>query len=241
MSVNKNAYNHIADAYVESDKKPDKYYSILPTVLQLAGNVLGKTVLDLGCGAGFFTEAFAALGAKQVIGIDNAEAMLELARVHKSEQTEYVLANIFTDPMPRADIINSPFVLNYAEHVDELKKYIQSLYEALNSEGKLILVFDLPSGKDLKKFGAKKILKEQRDATDITIELYNQEGAILCTLHAQYYVEETIVKNLKAAGFNCITKHMPIISDEGMERFGEEFWAGYRENCELGYITAEKK
>lgn len=56
-----------------------------------------------------------------------------------------------------------------------------------------------------------------------------------------YYTEETIIKSLEAARFVHITKHSPLISDEGMNRFGKEYCDGYKENCELEYITAEKK
>lgn len=39
----------------------------------------GKTVLDIGCGPGHYCIAFAQQGAKEVLGIDFAPAMIELA------------------------------------------------------------------------------------------------------------------------------------------------------------------
>jgi predicted RNA methylase len=38
-------------AYQQTDEKPDKLYSHLPTVLEIAGDLRGQTVLDLGCGS----------------------------------------------------------------------------------------------------------------------------------------------------------------------------------------------
>lgn len=46
----------------------------------------GKTIVDVGCGSGRYCLAFAAEGASRVIGIDFAEAMIELARRHAREQ-----------------------------------------------------------------------------------------------------------------------------------------------------------
>ena len=100
-----------------------------------------------------------------MIGIDNSEEMLGLANQRKSDRVEYRLADIFVDELPRADFINSPFVVNYAKNLGELMLYVKALYKALNSDGKLILVYDLPSGENLKKFGARKLLSENKSRT----------------------------------------------------------------------------
>lgn len=84
-----------------------------------------------------FSEEFVKHGARKVIGIDNSEAMIALANEQKLEHSEYRLTDIFIDPLPSADIINSPFVLNYAENTGELEKYVISLHEALNNNGRL--------------------------------------------------------------------------------------------------------
>src|SRR5687768_5834889 len=39
----------------------------------------GKTILDVGCGSGRFCIAFAQAGAKKVVGVDFARAMIEIA------------------------------------------------------------------------------------------------------------------------------------------------------------------
>ncbi len=48
------------------------------------GSLDGKQVLDVGCGGGILAEAMAARGA-QVLGIDLAEASLEIAALHRFE------------------------------------------------------------------------------------------------------------------------------------------------------------
>ncbi|MGV2480353.1 UNVERIFIED_CONTAM: 3-demethylubiquinone-9 3-O-methyltransferase, partial [Salmonella enterica subsp. enterica serovar Weltevreden] len=48
---------------------------------QCAGGLAGKKALDVGCGGGILTEALAAKGA-QALGIDMAEDVLEVARLH---------------------------------------------------------------------------------------------------------------------------------------------------------------
>lgn len=92
LDVN-NDYDVLADSYQSTDVKPDKKYSILPTVLMLIGELNGKTVLDLGCGSGFFTRYFA-LTASKVIGIDNSSEQIVRAKQHSTSNVDYILANI---------------------------------------------------------------------------------------------------------------------------------------------------
>lgn len=45
-----------------------------------AGDVTGKSVLDIGCGSGIYSADFARRGAKRVVGVDFSANMLDLAR-----------------------------------------------------------------------------------------------------------------------------------------------------------------
>jgi 2-polyprenyl-6-hydroxyphenyl methylase/3-demethylubiquinone-9 3-methyltransferase len=51
-----------------------------------AGGLKGKTVLDVGCGGGLLTEAMAKAGAN-ALGIDLADASIEVARQHAKDQS----------------------------------------------------------------------------------------------------------------------------------------------------------
>src|SRR5580692_10853757 len=45
-----------------------------------AGDVAGKSILDIGCGSGIYAVDFARRGAKRVLGVDFSGNMLRLAR-----------------------------------------------------------------------------------------------------------------------------------------------------------------
>lgn len=70
----------------ESEFKP--LHAINPLRLgwiqEIAGDLAGRTVLDVGCGGGILAESMAAAGA-QVTGIDLAERSLTVARLHGLE------------------------------------------------------------------------------------------------------------------------------------------------------------
>jgi len=235
-----NDYNKLSESYQQTAVKPDKQFSTLPTVLKIAGNFENKIVLDLGCGSGFFSNEFAHNGAKKVFGVDNSVEQINLAKKNPLENTEYVLADIFKDNLPVADIVNAPYVVNYATDINQLVKLFQNIYASLNKNGMLIIVVDLPEGKDLKKFGAvKNVLGEKIDGAKIEINLFNGEKFI-CTLNAVYFLPSTLEKTLRSIGFSDIAWHKPIVSDDGIKKFGEDFWKDYVESPELGYLTAIK-
>lgn len=71
------------DLYIAEKKQRDfnRYYQSDPVVLGLLQNIEKQTVLDVGCGNGYFSEILASRGA-HVVGIDISNNMIELARRH---------------------------------------------------------------------------------------------------------------------------------------------------------------
>lgn len=57
-------------------------YERFERTLEACHPVVGKTVLDIGCGSGQYVVAFAQRGALEVVGVDGAENMLRLAAQH---------------------------------------------------------------------------------------------------------------------------------------------------------------
>lgn len=233
-----NNYDKIAEKYVETDSKPDKQFSILPTVLSLTGDLSQKTVLDIGCGSGFFTRALARL-AKRVVGIDNSEEQIRLAKENQILNEKYIISDFRKNELPSSDVIVAPFVFGYCKDIAELKGFFAKIHKSLSANGKMIGVIDLPSNLDLKRFGAVKRLSSNTDGSEMEIALTNGENDI-CILRAYYFTPETIDRVLREVGFQDIKWHDPIISQEGLDALPQGFWDGYTDNSELGYFTATK-
>ncbi len=242
-----NNYNVLSKAYQKTDVKPDKLFSILPTTLHLLKPLSGKYVLDVGCGSGFFSRAIAKDGAHRVYGIDNCIRQIRKAKKNNGEKIVYFLADMFNSQLPRCDIINAPFVINYAKSISKLKCLLTRFYNSLNYGGKFLAVVDLPDIKQKtdgierkKAFGAvKKFSGKLKDGTRINILLYNNKKYI-CRLTSYYYSKETLGDILRNVGFSNIKWHKPFVSKQGKTLFGADFWKYYKEYCELGYVTAKK-
>jgi ubiquinone/menaquinone biosynthesis C-methylase UbiE len=85
----KAAYDQIAewyDEYITTGSQGDLFADlVIPSLLQLAGDVEGQRLLDLACGQGVVARELARRGAI-VIGLDISAQLLEIANRH--EQTE---------------------------------------------------------------------------------------------------------------------------------------------------------
>ncbi|MFT7557503.1 MAG: 2-polyprenyl-3-methyl-5-hydroxy-6-metoxy-1,4-benzoquinol methylase [Planctomycetota bacterium] len=227
--------------YQITDQKPDKKYSILPTVMSLLGDISDKTVVDLGGGTGFFSHHIARLQPKMIIGIDNSVLKIGLAGSReKLPNVLHALGDVFFHDIPNSDIVLGAFVINYAEHVVQLENLLRRVFKSLNLEGRFIGVVDLPSGKDLTAFGAKKQLSEQKDGAKMFIHLYNEDGNSTCTLEANYFLRETYESIAKKVGFTSFSWKKPVISDEGRDRYPDMDWESYVSDPELGYFIATK-
>ena len=108
---------------------------------QQAGDLTGKTVLDVGCGGGILAEALAHKGAV-VSGIDMAELSLEVARLHLHEsglEIDYRLSTVedYADAHPAAyDIVTC---LEMLEHVPDPASVVGAAGRLLKPGGRLFL------------------------------------------------------------------------------------------------------
>jgi ubiquinone/menaquinone biosynthesis C-methylase UbiE len=69
------------DGVVRSGRTP--HGLAVRTTLDLAGDVTGRSVLDVACGQGIASRALARAGAARVIGVDLTEALLDAARAEE--------------------------------------------------------------------------------------------------------------------------------------------------------------
>ena len=94
-----------------------------PTLRTMLPAIEGRSVLDLGCGYGWFCRWAAAEGAGRVVGVDLSNRMLERARQEDpTVAIEYQLANLdeFTLPSGTFDLVYSSLTLHYVVEIDRL-------------------------------------------------------------------------------------------------------------------------
>lgn len=137
-------YDGFAEAYAAANQASllNTYYA-QPAILDLAGEVSGRRILDVGCGTGPIFEALRERGAI-VTGADPSVKMLELARKRLGEDAALQQADL-NDPLPFADNafddVVACLVLHYLE---DWTAPLAELRRVLAPGGRLIVAVNHP-------------------------------------------------------------------------------------------------
>jgi ubiquinone/menaquinone biosynthesis C-methylase UbiE len=116
---------------------------LLPNLLRLVAPKKDMTIVDVGCGQGFFSHAYAKLGA-QVIGIDIAPELIALAK-NTSSSGEKFFVNSADDmkdvKSACGDVLTITLALQNIERVD---KTLAECSRVLKRNGKILMVLNHP-------------------------------------------------------------------------------------------------
>ncbi|MFV5995265.1 class I SAM-dependent methyltransferase [Streptomyces sp. NPDC056231] len=139
-----NNYDSFAEAYsAENENNLVNAYYERPAMLALAGYVVGRQILDAGCGSGPLTAALRDRGAV-VTGIDASAGMVELARRRLGDNVALCVADLryrlpFADGA--FDDVVASLVLHYLE---DWGPTLAELRRVLRPGGRLIVSVDHP-------------------------------------------------------------------------------------------------
>ncbi|MFD5096550.1 class I SAM-dependent methyltransferase [Amycolatopsis thailandensis] len=142
--VVENDYDSFAEAYAaENEASLNNAYYTRPAILNLAGDVSGRRILDAGCGAGPITEGLRDRGAI-VTGFDSSAKMIELARKRLGADADLRVADM-GKPLPfpdgAFDDVISALVLHYLE---DWTAPLAEIRRVLKPGGRLILAVNHP-------------------------------------------------------------------------------------------------
>lgn len=139
-----NDYDSIAEGYAAQNETSlmNAYYE-RPAMLELAGDVTGRRILDAGCGSGPLFAALRDRGAA-VTGIDASAGMLELARRRLGADADLRVADL-GGPLPfpdgAFDDVVASLVLHYLE---DWGPTLAELRRVLTPGGRLIVSVEHP-------------------------------------------------------------------------------------------------
>lgn len=139
-----NDYDSFAEAYADdSESNLINGYYCRPAILDLAGEVAGRRILDVGCASGAVFEALRDRGAA-VTGMDSSAEMVRLARQRLGDGADLHHADI-SRPLPfpdgRFDDAVASLVLHYLE---DWTAPLTELRRVLTPGGRLIMAVNHP-------------------------------------------------------------------------------------------------
>ena len=115
-----------------------------PTLKSMLPDLAGKTVIDLGCGYGWFCRSARELGAAQVTGVDISEKMLARAAELTADPAITYQRRDLEDVKLEDNSLNlvySSLALHYLPELDTLFRHVQ---RALKPGGSLVFSMEHP-------------------------------------------------------------------------------------------------
>lgn len=140
------------------EARPERLYNEhyeLPTMLEQVGDIEGKRLLDVGCGAGVHANAYRGLGAR-VIGCDIS---LTMARVARGRQPDLPISIATARSLPfndgSFDVVTASLVMAY---VTDVEAVFLELSRVLKREGRLHYSAGSPIGNGWDTFENDRVL-----------------------------------------------------------------------------------
>lgn len=244
----KQVYDDIAEQYRESKWLLFRHYIERYTLIDLLGDLRGRTVLDLACGEGVYARQFKRIGAAEVTGVDISEAMVELAAAEERKDSigcRYVQADAadFTPAEP-VDIVTAIYLLNYARTREELDGLCRAFHRALRPGGRLVGFNDNvrrppQPGASLEKYGFERTCRRHppREGDVIEYRMTNHDGRKFG--FENYYLEPaTYAAAARDAGFEDFRWVDAMLEPS---EHGDSFWDDFMAQAPLAAFTASRK
>lgn len=134
-------YDDIAEKYLAYATSSPTRAVELRTMLHMAGDVAGRSVLDLACGFGFYGRAMLQAGAATAHGVDQSREMVAIGRrmsAHGGDAMTFQASDFLAlAPLRRYDIVVAAFLFNYAPSLDVLARMATAAFTHVRDGGRL--------------------------------------------------------------------------------------------------------
>jgi ubiquinone/menaquinone biosynthesis C-methylase UbiE len=225
-------YDPIAEKYKRAKLQPWRACIESFTLLELLGDLAGKSVVDLACGEGYYTRRVRQHGAGKALGVDLSERMVELARGQEAEQplgVEYVVGDGRDLKLGQQfDLALAAYLLNYARNRAELGAMCRSVAGCLKPGGRFVAVntnpaLDFRTAPSYRPYGFETCMEGGlEEGTPIIWTFHLADGSFSIE---NYYLDVPAHEEaFRDAGFREVRWHQPRLSAEGVADFGRDFW-----------------
>ncbi len=243
-------YDDIASLYQQVYNVPFSRYVDSYSYFEKLGDLTNKSILDLGCGGGFYTRELKRRGASKVVGVDQSSMMLKVAQQEETENPqniEYILLDAgAVGKIGNFDLVVSSYLLNHASNREQLFFMCQAIASNLKPDGRFVglinNIYQPPSTYiNCLKYGfTKSIPKDLTEGTPITVSFTFLGEEKQFSVVDYYLSRDTYEWAFRQAGLTNPYFSKPIISEQGIEEFGQEFWQDLQNNPHILLLESSK-
>lgn len=193
-------WNNVAKEYAEKQRTAPNNLTNWQIILDVLGNISGKTILDACCGDGFFTNTLSTKCLK-VVGFDGSKNLIKIAK-HDFRTIDFKVADL-REELPYKDNSFDIVCCSLAlMDVDEISNFLCEVNRILKPDGKLVFSIIHPcffKGEWEKDAEGNKLYKKIAEYNEHYTEILNHWGE---TTH-YHRTLSWYSKSIKDAGF-CI-------------------------------------
>jgi ubiquinone/menaquinone biosynthesis C-methylase UbiE len=123
----------------------DTYQSkvVLPNLIRLVAPA-GKKVIDIACGQGYFSHAFAQGGAKEVLGTDISPELIKKAQLNASTSEKFSVATASTLSSVADGSFDVATIVLALQNIKELNETVKEAARVLVKGGEFVIVLNHP-------------------------------------------------------------------------------------------------
>ncbi|MHC1655961.1 class I SAM-dependent methyltransferase [Stenotrophomonas riyadhensis] len=213
------------------------------TLLELAGPLQGRDVIDLACGSGDFGRHLLLHGARSALGVDLSAAMIEQAR-RLSAQGEFLHGDATRLDMPaRFDVAVAVWLFNHADTLQELERMYRAAASVLKPGGRLLGIVTHPAFRlakgDFSRYGAR-IVRQQALDDHHLVEVAFADAAVARVTDHQWRADQH-EQAAARAGLPGLQWQAPVPTAAECKDRPPGFWDEYRDNNALVVLHARRE
>ncbi|MFA6295725.1 MAG: methyltransferase domain-containing protein [Candidatus Paceibacterota bacterium] len=150
MLPKKTSWGTVADWYDEMLLDSNSYQKqvIMPNIMRIINPRNGMSIIDIACGQGYFSHAFAENGAK-VIGCDISKELIEIAKKNsiKGKEIEYFVSSSDNLPFMNGESRKVDFavLILSLQNIENLSGTLSECARILKPDGRLVIVLNHPA------------------------------------------------------------------------------------------------
>lgn len=228
-------FNEFGERYIAMDRCHHvKHYSIIPSALGLLGDVRGKRILDIGCGYGLVSRILMEKGAAKVVGIDSSEKMIERARTIEKDKpsgAEYIVCKAEElQPSLNGEYFDDAIAILFFNYIDDWRKMSQvfcNVRANLKSGGRFISFQNHMQDVGFRKGRMGNVYYKRKGINPGGGRYYSLSRTDLKSSMPLEFIDWLKQEYEQYKSIFSISWHDPIVSQEGMDKMGREFWAEY--------------
>lgn len=240
-------YDEIAREYKKAKLHPWRAHIERHTLTCLIGDLDGKTLIDLGCGEGYYTREWRTRGASPVLGVDLSAGMIQLARAEEARNPlgiEYRVGDVrLLAVSEQYDVVFAAYLLNYARDKEDLIAMCRAVSRCLKPGGLFLTVNnnpkDPPENFGPRDYGySKRLIGDLVEGAPVIWRFFLAEGDI--EVENYYLSVETMEAAFDAAGLFHVQWHDPEVSVEAIRERGTDYWRDFVTRPPVAFISATR-